>query len=115
MATYYNITGYQGDYIQLTLNIKDSNGSAINLSGYEVRGQVRASYGSTGLLLDLNPTISGNGSSGIVSVNINSYISEDIPVGDHLYDIERYPSGIETGNSIKLMRGKFSILPEVTR
>ena len=114
MATFYNITGYQGDYIQLTLNLKDSNGAALNLSGYGVRGQVRASYGSTGVLLDLNPTIT-NELSGIMAININSYISADIPISDHVYDIERYPSGILTGNSIKLMRGKFTILPEVTR
>jgi hypothetical protein len=114
MATYYNITGYQGDYLQLTLNIQDSSGTAINLSGYEVRGQVRASYGSTGVLLNLNPTIT-NDLSGIVAISINSDISEDLPVGEHVYDIERYPSGIATGNSIKLLRGKFSILPEVTR
>lgn len=114
MASYYNITGYQGDYIQLTLNIQDSSGIAINLSGYEVRGQVRASYGSTGVLLNLNPTIT-NDLSGIVAVSIDSDISEDLPVGEHVYDIERYPSGIATGNSIKLLKGKFSILPEVTR
>lgn len=114
MATSYNITGYQGDYIQLTLNIKDSNGSALSLSGYQVRGQVRTSYGSTGVLLDLNPTIT-NSASGTIAININSYISEDLPVSEHVYDIERYPSGIETGDSIKLMRGKFTILPEVTR
>ena len=114
MATFYNITGYQGDNIQLTLNLKDSNGAALNLSGYGVRGPVRASYGSTGVLLDLNPTIT-NELSGIMAININSYISADIPISDHVYDIERYPSGILTGNSIKLLRGKFSILPEVTR
>jgi len=114
MATFYNITGYQGDHIQLTLNLKESNSLPINLSGYGVRGQVRASYGSTGILLDLNPTIISN-QSGSVQININSYVSADIPISDHIYDIERYPSGILTGNSIKLMRGKFSILPEVTR
>ena len=114
MATYYNITGYQGDYLQLTLNVKDINGSPLNLSGYEVRGQVRTSYGATGVLLDLNPTIT-NSISGAISININSDISQDLPVSDHIYDIERYPSGIPTGNTIKLMRGKFSILPEVTR
>jgi hypothetical protein len=114
MATSYNITGYQGDYIQLTLNIQDSSGNALSLSGYDIRGQVRASYGSTGVLLDLSPTITSE-ASGIASINITSYISEEIPIGEHLYDIERYPSGIPTGNSIKLMRGKFSILPEVTR
>jgi hypothetical protein len=114
MATSYNITGYQGDYIQLTLNLKDSNGTAINLSGYGVRGQVRTSYGSTGVLLDLNPSIT-NSVSGIIQINVDSYISKDLPVSDHIYDIERYPSGITTGNSIKLVIGKFTILPEVTR
>ena len=114
MATSYNITAYQGDYIQLTLNLKDSNGAALNLNGFGVRGQVRSSYGATGVLLDLNPTIT-NVLSGIMTININSYISADLPVSDHVYDIERYPSGILTGNSIKLMQGKFTILPEVTR
>lgn len=114
MATFYNISGYQGDYIQLTLNLKDSNGSALNLSGYGVRGQVRTSYGATGVLLDLNPTIT-NVLSGTMAINIDSYISADLPVSDHIYDIERYPSGILTGNSIKLLRGKFTISPEVTR
>ena len=114
MATFYNISGYQGDYIQLTLNLKDSNGSALNLSGYGVRGQVRSSYGATGVLLDLNPIVTNN-VSGTIAININSYISQDLPVSDHIYDIERYPSGILTGNSIKLLRGKFTISPEVTR
>ena len=114
ITTHYDITGYQGDNLQLTLNLKDGNGAPSSLNGYSVRGQVRSSYGSTGVLLDLNPIIT-NSVSGTISININSYISQDIPVSDHVYDIERYPSGILTGNSIKLMRGKFSILPEVTR
>ena len=111
MATFYNFTGYQGDYIQLTLNVVNSSGGAISFSGYDVRGQVRASYGSTGILLNLNPTInvySGNAS----SISIDSYISQDIPVGDFVYDVERFPSGIPTGNSIKLMLGKFNVSPE---
>jgi hypothetical protein len=114
MATFYNFTGYQGDNIQLTLNVVSSSGTAISFSGYDVRGQVRASYGATGILLNLNPTVnvySGNAS----SINIDSYISQDIPVGDFVYDVERFPSGIPTGNSIKLLRGIISILPEVTR
>ena len=109
MVTIHNITGYQGDYIQLTLN------SAINLDGFETRGQVRASYGSTGVLLNLNPTISGDGTAGVVLININSDISKNIPVNDYVYDIERYSLGIPDGNSIKLLAGKFTILPEVTR
>ena len=115
MLTNYNITGYQGDYLQLTLNAKENNNTPLNLSGYGIRGQVRTNYGATGVLLDLNPTISGDGTSGVILININSSISADLPVSDHIYDIERYVTGVVSGNSIKLIRGKFSILPEVTR
>jgi hypothetical protein len=114
MATYYNISGYQGDYINLNLTVKDSSNIPINLDGYDVRGQVRATYGSSGILLDLNPTIVNSGS-GIISININSYISADLPVNDHVYDIERYETGVISGDSFKCFVGKFSILPEVTR
>jgi hypothetical protein len=109
MATFYNFTGYQGDYIQLTLNVVDSNGTPISFSGYDVRGQVRADYGSSGILLNLNPTVNAS------SISIDSYVSQDVPVGDFVYDVERFPSGVPTGNSIKLLRGIISILPEVTR
>lgn len=114
MATKYNITGIQGDYIQLTLNILDSTGAAINLSGYEVRGQVRSSYAASGIILDLQPNITSD-ISGIIAINIPSTGSAATPVNEYVYDIERYPSGNVSGNSIKLLMGKFSILPEVTR
>ena len=114
MATSYNISTYQGDFFQALLFVKDTNSNPINLSGYDVRGQVRSSYGSTGVLLDLNPTITNN-ISGLINVSISSDVTKDLPVGTFVYDIERYPSGIATGNSIKLMIGKFIVSPEVTR
>lgn len=114
MATSYNINCFQGDYLQLTLNIKDASGIAINLSGYEIRGQVRSSYGSTGVMLDLQPIITSY-PSGIISITVPSSESSALPVNEYVYDIERYPSGIPTGNSIKLLKGKFIIAPEVTR
>jgi len=114
MATNYNINCFQGDYLQLTLNVKDASGIPINLSGYEIRGQVRASYGATGIFLDLQPVIT-NYSSGIISVIVPSVKSSALPVNEYVYDIERYPSGVPTGNSIKLLKGKFITYPEVTR
>ena len=122
MATSYNINTIQGDHLQLSLRIKDSNSNPINLSGYDVRGVVKYAYGYTGneqVLVNLNPLIvSGNNgsyySSGIVSINVESYITASIPVGTFVYDIERFPYGIPTGNSIKLIRGKFIVSPEVT-
>ena len=122
MATSYNIETIQGDNIQLSLRVRDTYNVPINLSGYDVRGVVRYAYGYTGdqqILLNLNPFIvSGNNGSyypsGIVNINIDSYTMATIPVGIFVYDIERFPYGIPTGNSIKLIRGKFVVSPEVT-
>jgi len=131
MATSYNISTIQGDNLQITLSVKDQYSNPINLSGYDVRGAVKYAYfGSppaldvsenyiSGILLNLNPYIySGeNGSyypSGLVNINVPSYTMTYIPVGTFVYDIERFPYGIPTGNSIKLLRGKFIVSPEVT-
>lgn len=114
MATNYNINCFQGDYLQLTLNIKDSNSNPVNLSGYEIRGQVRSSYGQTGVFLTLQPIITDY-VSGVISITVPSVDSSALPVNEYVYDIERYPSGIPTGNSIKLLKGKFIVAPEVTR
>ena len=122
MATSYNIHTIQGDNLQITLAIKNENSTPVNLSGFDVRGVVKYAYGFTGisgLIVDLAPVINSgtNGSyyaSGLVNINIPSYTMSSVPVGSFVYDIERFPYGIPTGNSIKLIRGKFIVSPEVT-
>jgi hypothetical protein len=122
MATSYNISTIQGDNLQIALSVKDQYNTPVNLSGYDVRGVVKYAYGFTGisgLIVDLAPVINSgtNGSlyaSGFININIPSYTMTSIPVGSFVYDIERFPSGIPTGNSLKLLRGKFIVSPEVT-
>lgn len=122
MATSYNINTIQGDNLQITLSVKDQYNNPVNLSGYDVRGVVKYAYGYTGLsgiIVDLMPIINTgvNGSyyaSGLIDINIPSYTMAFVPVGTFVYDIERFPLGIPTGNSIKLLRGKFIVSPEVT-
>lgn len=131
MATSYNINTIQGDNLQISLKIKDQYCNPINLSGYDVRGVVKYAYfgsppalDSSGnyisdILLDLKPVIYSGESgsyypSGIININIPSNVMAYMPVGSFVYDIERFPYGIPTGNSIKLLRGKFIVSPEVT-
>jgi hypothetical protein len=122
MATSYDITTIQGDNLQIALSLKDQYSNPINLSGYDVRGVVKYAYGFTGisgLIVDLAPVVDSgvNGSfytSGLININIPSYTMASVPVGSFVYDIERFPKGISTGNSIKLLRGKFIVSPEVT-
>lgn len=110
----YNLIAYQGSDISFRVTLVDENRSPIDLDGSLVRGQVRASYGSTGVLLDLNPTIYNPPESGIISINISGSQASSLPIGQFVYDIEKYPSG-SSGETLKVLRGYFSILPEVTR
>ena len=117
MANTYDISITQGESLDLLFKLKDSNGVALNPSGYSTRGKVKYSYGSAGVLFDLNPTIvtgvSGSYlASGQISISISATGSATLPVTQAVYDIERYtPSDVVVH---KVLYGKFIIDPEVT-
>ncbi len=123
MATVYNFDASQGSELSVRLNVKDTNGNAINLSGYGARGVVKYRYSSANALINLSPTIvSGNNGDAWVSGLIDIYLSGtqtvDLPVGQFVYDIERYPTGAgvnANGAVVKLMKGDFNVYPEVTQ
>jgi len=121
MATVYNFSATQGSQLSVRLNIKDASGDAINLSGYAARGVVKYRYSSTNYLVDLDPTIvSGiTGSayqSGLMDVYLSGSTTSGMPVGDFVYDIEKYPSGASNmeGAVDKILAGSFLVYPQVT-
>ena len=107
-----NLSITQGDVFSIRIEIKDSEGEADDLTLYGVRGFVKNKYSDTTALLDLSPTIS-NATSGLVDIDIPSSITEDLPITEAVYDVEKY---LLTDNSIvsKIIKGKMSIDPEVT-
>ena len=121
MATVYNFSATQGSQLSVRLNIKDASGDAIDLSGYEARGVVKYRYSSTNTLIDLSPTIvSGETGSAYVSGLMDVYLSgsqtSGLPIGDFVYDIEKYPSGASNteGAVDKILAGGFLVYPQVT-
>lgn len=107
----YNICVNQGESFDLTATLKDCNGNYINLSGYSVRGKVRTSYGATGVLLDLEPSVF-NSASGIIKISLLPSETESLPVTIGVYDLERYKD--ET-HVYRVLNGTFTINPEVTK
>lgn len=107
----YNISVNQGETFSLTALLKESDGNCINLSGYSVRGQVRYSYGSTGVLLDLQPTIH-HPESGAIKIFVSAKDMESLPITVGVYDIERYSGEAYV---YRVLNGKFTINPEVTK
>ena len=108
----YNISVNQGESFNLDASLINSSGSSMNLSGYYLRGQVRYSYGSTGVLLDLNPSIT-NATGGLININLTPSQTVNLPPTIAVYDVESYVSGDGTVN--RVLNGFFSISPEVTR
>ena len=121
MATVYNFSATQGSQLSVRLNVKDASGNALDLSGYNARGVVKYRYSSDNTLVDLDPTIvSGETGSAYASGLIDVYLSgsqtSSLPVGDFVYDIEKYPSGVSNieGAVDKILAGSFLVYPQVT-
>jgi hypothetical protein len=106
----FNICIQQGSDLNLSLNLTDSLSNPINLSGYNISGFMRYNYGSYGILLNLNPTIT-NAPSGIINLFVSgSQIGTGIPVTVGVYDIF-----ISNGNSTqKVLGGRTYIDPIVS-
>ena len=115
MASTYDFTVTRGSEFEVRLQLKNEDGSIINLSGYNARGSLKHRYSDTSTLLDLSPTIvSGTDGayypSGYIDVKLLASQTSGLPIMQGVYDLEIY-----TGTyAQKPVKGFFNILPEVT-
>lgn len=115
----YNFTVYQGSNVNLRFCLTDCDGNPTNLSGYTVRGTVKHRYGDVSGILDLNPTIVSGGSvpdpviSGYIDVDIPASQTTGLPIGEMVYDMEKNPLNNPEA-VVKVIKGYFKVLPEVT-
>jgi hypothetical protein len=110
----YNITVNQGENYDLTATLLNADGTALNISGYALRGKVRYSYGSTGILADLSPTIV-NATGGVINFTLSPDETAGLPITIGVYDIERYVSGQSPETSVsRVLQGSLTVTPEVT-
>lgn len=112
MSNSYDISIEQGSSFNLSLTARDITGEPINLSGYATSGELRYSYGSSGVLLNLNPTVDPSLVSGIINISLTPEQTASLPVTKAVYDIEVISSG---GFVFKAIRGYAEIAPEVSR
>lgn len=113
MSDTYNINLVKGSSATYQLNATDSNGSLINLSGFNSRAYVKYKYSDTGILLNLNPVIT-SAVSGIVTITISGAASSNLPIGQFPFDCEIWMTGSNTDYVCKFIRGFLNVDPEVT-
>lgn len=108
-----NLNCYQGanfDY-SLTWTL---NGTAVNLTGYSARMQVRTTYDALTSVLSLTAGtgITLGGTAGSILLEADAAQTAAIDDGQYVYDLELVTAG---GYVTRLLEGNFVVDPEVTR
>ncbi len=117
-----NLEVFQGAYWSQRLEWQDSNGDAIDLTGYTARMQVRKTFESEDVVIALT-TENGritlgdpDPTDGVILLEIEADATDDLPatLSDRKwrYDLELVPAG---GQVRRLLQGRFVVSLEVTR
>jgi len=106
----YNFTLEQGATLDRTVTVQES-GSAMDLTGYTPRMQVRDTHDSSTVLLTVTCSVS-NASNGIIRLQSTATTTSGIEEGIYVYDLEIESS---TGVVTRLLQGNVTVTPEVTR
>jgi hypothetical protein len=114
LADNYQISIDQGATYSLALTYKDSNGTAINLTGYTAAMQIRTSYESSSTVISLTSSsgIVITAATGLLTINITSTQTAALTPGTYVYDLE-ITSG--AGVVTRLIQGSVMVSAEVTR
>lgn len=109
MATVNNLVIDQGTTFTLTITVADSNGNALDLTGYTLRAQLRKSYGST--TYTNFTTSSATPADGELTISLTATQTSGLRAGRYVYDIEIDNAGVVT----RVLEGIITVTPEVTR
>jgi hypothetical protein len=109
-----NLVCPRGSTFQRTLTFRIGR-NAVDITGWTARMQVRERYDAESTLININTENDGivlGDASGTISLYISSVTTAGVPAGTHVYDLELINT---TGEVTRLIEGKFTVTPEVTR
>lgn len=109
MGTKANLKIDQGSDYATTITLTDDNGDPLELVGYTGQAQIRKYYTSS-VSYDFDVAI--NGSTGQVTLSIDSETTNTIVAGRYVYDVELTDI---TGIVSRVLEGIVTITPGVTR
>ena len=107
----YNFTLEQGSTFSRQITVQE-NGTALNLTGYTARMQMRSTHDSSTIALTYTSTIASPASNGKINLSATATQTAAIEEGIYVYDLEIESSG---GEVTRLMEGQVTVTPEVTR
>jgi hypothetical protein len=104
----YDLVLYRGDYISMSVTLKDSLGVPLNLTGYTAKCSIRKDY-SAATSYDAICTV--NAATGKILVEFPSSVTTDMAAGDYIWDFQTTISG----NNRTYFAGDVKVYGEVAK
>ena len=111
MAIVSNLVIDQGASFSASIDVTDTDGDALNLTGYTAAGQMRRTYSST-TATDFTASIQ-SASGGTVKISLTATETNAIKAGRYVYDVEI--TNTSTQEVIRIVEGQVEVTPGVTR
>jgi hypothetical protein len=110
MAIIANLYIDQGTDYTITVDVTDSAGDVLDLTGFTATAQVRKTYTSSSLSATFATSI--NAAAGQVTISLTDTQTSALQAGRYVYDLN-----IESGGGIKtrVIEGQAVVTPGVTR
>ena len=112
MAMISNLTIDQGASFKAEIDVKDSDGDALNLTGYTGAGQMRKTYSSS-TKTDFTVEFKSPRTTGTLAILLTAAQTNAIKAGRYVYDVEV----TKTADSevTRVIEGQIDVTPGVTR
>ena len=111
MAIYSNLSVDQGSTFGAEIDVTDSSGDPLDLTGYTVAGQMRKTYSSTTATNFTGQVQSATG--GTVRISLSATETNALKAGRYVYDTEITKTA--TGEVTRVIEGQVDVTPGVTR
>jgi|TARA_B100001094_G_scaffold327456_1_gene385698 hypothetical protein len=110
MAIIANIFIDQGTDFSITVDVTDTSGGALNMSGYSAAAQIRKTYGSSSVSSTFSTSIAEN--TGQVTLSLTDTQTTALESGRYVYDLNVTSGG---GQTTRVVEGQAIVTPGVTR
>ena len=110
MAIIANIYIDQGTDYSITVDVTDSAGDVLNLSGYTASAQIRKTYSSSTISETFSTSLAE--ATGQVTLSLTDTQTSGLSSGRYVYDLNITSSG---GNTSRVIEGQAIVTPGVTR
>ena len=112
MAAIANLSIDQGSSFSSDVTVKDANNNAFNLTGYTAAAKMAKGYASTRTRTTITATISGDPTTGVVTLSMTAADTASLDAERYVYDLEITQTS--SGQVTRVIEGIISVRPQVT-